>query len=56
MGVILKFTGALCLCDWIISVTYLVSSGYLEYDRFSLSSSSVNKSQKTLDTEILQKL
>lgn len=48
MGVILQLAGALYLCDWAISITYLVSSGYLKCDRFSLSSSSVDTSQETL--------
>lgn len=36
VGVIPKLAGAFCLCDWIISITYLVSAGYLKYDRFSV--------------------
>lgn len=49
MGVIPKLAAAFCLCDWIISITYLVSSGYLSMKDF-LSSSSLNTSQKVMNT------
>lgn len=42
MGVIPKLDRTFLLCDWIVFITYLASSGCLRHDRFSLSSLSKN--------------